>query len=135
MNYTYSICHTDEFEIEYPKEKLNESDVIKLFKEYPWQKKLTEMNNAEAFYNPSLDFKNIANEKSLGISGHLENNEVKFSLWYKRPIKTKPFFGLFGTKEKMKVIDKWNFDKNKALEYLEVFLNKNYSKMERLMNE
>ena len=138
MNYKCSICHPNKSKIEYPNEILGENQVIDLVQSYPWVEKLDLLNslkNDEICYSPSLDFVNNSNKYSFGLTASLENGELEFSLWYKRMIKTKLFFGLLGEKEKMKVIDKWGFKKDVALEYLQLFLNKNFLKLEKLMSK
>ena len=61
-----------------------------------------------------------------------KNKNLNFSLWYNRPKKVKILFGLLGEKEKMVVDDVWEIDFNKSIEYLECFVNGNYSIIENL---
>ena len=138
MTYKYSICHPDKFEIEYPETELNSYEVIELIKYYSWLEILKSMDNIpdeKIYYSPSLDFENLSDKRSLGITATLENGKPEFSLWYNRPVKTRPLFGLLSEKTKMKVTDKWDFSLDKAIEYYHLFLNRNYEKLERLMTE
>ena len=61
-------------------------------------------------------------------------NDLEFSLWYNRKVNYKPFFGLFGEKQKMQIIDKWGFQKTDAIDYLKIFLDKEYQELEALMS-
>lgn len=80
-------------------------------------------------YNPSLDFTCIENGKSFCLTANYDKNQnLEFSLWYNRPI----LFGLLGEKEKMVVDDIWGFSLEKSLDYLEHFVNGNYSIIEKL---
>ena len=138
MTYKYSICHPDKSEIEYPETELNSYEVIELIKYYSWLEILKSMDNIpdeKIYYSPSLGFENLSNKRSLGITATLENGKPEFSLWYNRPVKIRPLFGLLAEKTKMKVTDKWDFTLDKAIEYYHLFLNRNYEKLERLMTE
>lgn len=136
MIYTYSICHPDKYKIEYPDKELNKDEVIEMIKEYSWLEILKSMDSIpddKIFYSPSLDFKSIADNRHLGITATLENGIPEFSLWYNRPITSQKLFGLLKEKVEMKVIDKWEFSLEKALEYYTIFLSRDYEKLERLM--
>ncbi|MBD3890503.1 hypothetical protein [Olleya marilimosa] len=136
MTYTYSICHPDKPKIEYPKNSLSDTEVIKLITNYPWLEILTQMKSLkqnQIYYSPSLDFKSTTSKQSLCITASLENDVPEFSLWYNRPIKYRPLFGLLSEKTKVEVIDKWGFSLEDALKAYQLFLNKNYNILEQLM--
>lgn len=138
MTYTYSICHPDKSEIEYPEKELNSDEVIELIKKYSWLdilKSMSQIPNEKIYYSPSLDFKHLVDNRSLGITATLENEKPEFSLWYNRPVKIRPLFGLLAERTKMQVVDKWDFSLDKAIEYYHLFLNQNYEKLEKLMTE
>lgn len=130
MNFKYSICHPDKSEIEYLNNPLSKEKVIEIAKNYPWKEKL---NVKGDYYNPSLDFTNIKNNRSFCLTASFnENNDLEFSLWYNRPKKIKVLFGLLGEKEKMQVDDFWSLNLNDSIKYLEYFVNENYSQLEKL---
>lgn len=138
MIYKYSICHPDKPEIEYPENNLNDSEIINLIRLYPWTnilKSMEKIHEDRIFFSPSLDFKEMNEKRSLGITATLENGRPEFSLWYNRPIKSRPLFGLLGEKTKMELIDKWGFTLEKAVQYYHLFLEKNYQRLEKLMTE
>ena len=138
MNYTYSICHPDQEEIEYVSEVLSKDEVLRIANDYAWNQqlnKLENMSDEEIFYNPSLDFTCKEDAYSFCLTANRnEKKELEFSLWYNRKVKYKPFFGLFGEKEKMQVIDKWGFQKSDAIDYLKIFVDKDYKELEALMS-
>ena len=138
MIYNYSICHPDKPKIEYPENTLNVSQVTDFIKSYPWLdilKSMEEISEDQIYYSPSLDFKEMDKKRSLGITATLENGQPEFSLWYNRPVKRRPFFGLVGEKTKMEVIDKWGFTLEKAMQYYDLFLGRNYQRLESLMTK
>ena len=138
MNYTYSICHPDQSKIEYVSDVLDKDEVLRVANEYPWMEKLHAMYNMDGamiHYNPSLDFTCKEDNFSFCLTAQLDSkDQLEFSLWYNRKVMHKPFFGLFGKKEKMEVIDKWGFRKTDAIDYLKIFLDKDYKELEALMS-
>jgi len=138
MPYTYSICHPEKEKIEYVSEELNKDEVLRIANEYAWNQKLNLMESMaeEAiFYNPSLDFTCKEDQFSFCLTANRnEQKELEFSLWFNRKVKYKPFFGLFGTKEKMQIIDKWGFQKTDAIDYLKIFVDQDYQELEALMS-
>ena len=136
MLYKYSICYPDKEEIEYRNKPISADEVLTIAKSYPWldQLKLSKsLNQNKIYYSPSLDFNCIENGKSFCLTANYNDKEqLEFSLWYNRPKKVKVLFGLLGEKEKMVVDDFWSFDFNKAIEYLEYFINGNYQRIEEL---
>lgn len=138
MTYTHSICHPDKPEIEYPDNTLSDSEITDFIRSYPWLdilKSMEKIPEDRIFYSPSLDFKEMDGKRSLGITATLENGKPEFSLWYNRPIKSRPLFGLLGEKTKIEVIDKWGFSLEKAIQYYHLFLGRSYQKLERLMTD
>ncbi len=136
MNYKYSICYPDKENIEYPNKVLTESQVLEMAKNYPWKEQLELLNSLpdeKVCYSPSLDFTNTKTEHSFCLTADNTNGELNFSLWYNRPVKIKPLFGLLGEKTVMKVIDKWSFHPEEAYKHLKTFLDKNYHEIERIM--
>jgi len=138
VSYTYSICHPENEEIEYPSDVLSKDNVLKLAESYPWKEKLDFMESLledEICYSPSLDFTNVSSKYSFCLTAMRNDvNGLEFSLWYDRKVKYKPFFGLLGEKEKMQVLDKWGFNKKDAIEYLKIFLEEDYKELEALMS-
>jgi len=136
MTYQYSICHPDKEEIEYRNNPISSNEVINIAKNYPWldQLKFSEtLDQNNLYYSPSLDFNCIEDGKSFCLTAHYnDNKELEFSLWYNRPKRIKVLFGLLGEKEKMVVDDVWSFDINKALQYLEHFVDRKYQIIEEL---
>jgi hypothetical protein len=136
MSYKYSICHPDYEKIEYKNNPISAIEVINIAKNYPWIEKLKysdSLDQNKVYYSPSLDFNCIEDGKSFCLTANYNNKkELEFSLWYNRPKKVKVLFGLFGEKEKMVVNDIWSFDFDKAILYLEYFVNKNYKELEKL---
>lgn len=96
---------------------------------------MDDMPDNQIYYSPSLDFKCVTEERSLGITATLEHGAPEFSLWYNRPVKFRPLFGLLSEKTKMKLTDKWGFSLDQALALYRVFLNQDYEKFERLLTE
>ncbi len=136
MTFKYSICYPNKKDIEYKNNAILGDEVIKIAKNFPWLKEIelwNSLNENEIYYNPSLDFVCIENGRSFCLTADYDNtNDLKFSLWYNRPKKTKVFFGLFGDKEKMVVDDVWNISFEKSLQYLEYFVSGKYSLIEEL---
>lgn len=137
MSYTYSICHPDREEIEYVKTVLTADEVLRTANNYNWESQLDLLESlleADICYNPSLDFTCQEDAYSLCLTAARNSKrELEFSLWFNRKISYKPLFGLLGEKKKMQVIDKWGFQKKDAIEYLKIFLDKDYKELEALM--
>ena len=136
MRFTYSICDPSENEILFKNDKITADQAIKIAREYPWLEKLdiSEKNiHANVHFSPSLNFKNENSDKEFGITAHYNpNRELEFSLWYKRVVKTKALFGLFGEKEKIVVSDAWDYLLQDTLVYLQYFLDEEYERIESL---
>lgn len=136
MTYKYSICHPEKENIEYRNSPISGSEVLEIFKNYPWIEKIKFSNSLKPeniYYSPSLDFTCIENGRSFCITANCyESQKVEFSLWYNRPKKVKVLFGILGEKEKMVVDDIWGLSLEKSLTYLEQFVNGNYSLIEKL---
>ena len=138
MTYKYSICHPDKPNIEYPEKKLNGDEVIEMIKFYPWLdilKLMDKIPDERIYYSPSLDFESSSDKRNLCITATLESGKPKFSLWYQRPVIIRPLFGLLPKKTRIKVIDKWGFNLDQAIEYYQLFLDRQFEKLERLMTE
>jgi hypothetical protein len=136
MQYKYSICHPNKETIERPKNLLNKGEVLSMALNYAWEQQLDlleSLKEGEICYSPSLGFEEVATGFGIDISVIRTKGKMEFSLWYNRMVNHKPFFGLFGVKNKMKVIDKWGFDMERAIEYLKVFVAEDYKKLEELM--
>lgn len=136
MTFKYSICHPDKEQIEYKNSPISGSEVLTIARNYNWieELKLTEsLDQNSVFYSPSLDFKCIENDQSFGLTADFnKSRELEFSLWYKRPKKVKILFGLLGETKRVVVDDVWSYDFDKALKYLEHFVNRNYQIIENL---
>lgn len=137
MTYKYSICYPDKENIEYPAKLLGKEEVLDMAQNYPWieQLKLSDSLTKKIYYSPSIDFTHIKDEHSFCLTAGMNKDRLEFSIWYNRPVKTKPLFGLLGEKIKLRVVDKWSFDKQTALKHLETFLNQDYRRIERIMTE
>jgi hypothetical protein len=138
MSYKYSICHPDKEEIEYRDNPISATEILNIAKNYPWIEKLEFSNSLgqnKVYYSPSLEFNCIDDGKSFTLTADYgDKGELEFSLWYNRPKKVKILFGIFGEKEKMVVDEVWSFDFDKAIRYLEYFVNKNYQAVEKIYN-
>jgi len=136
MTFTYSICHPDKKEIEFRNQSISRNEVLEIAKNYPWKEELDLMesiNQDKVFYNPSLDFKCLANGQSFCLTAiYDEQKKLMFSLWYNRPKRVKVLFGLFGETEKMIVDEFWSLDFDGSIKHLEYFVDKNYLKIEEL---
>ena len=136
MTFKYSICHPEKENIEYKNNSISDNEVIKIVEKYPWLEKLKFMdslNQENVYYNPSLNFTCIENDKSFCLTANYDKNKnLEFSLWYNRPKKVKILFGLLGEKEKMVVDDIWAISFDQSLKHLEDFVNGNYSIIENL---
>lgn len=136
MNFKYSICHPNQKKIEYRNEIISAKEVMIIAKNYPWKEQLQlsdSLDKGSVYYNPSLDFTCLSNEKSFGLTADFNKNKgIEFSLWYKRPKKVKILFGLLGTKEIMSVDDIWSVNFDESLKYLEYFVTANYAGVEEL---
>jgi len=136
MKYTYSICHPDKPEIEYPKGTKTKEEVYEMASTYNWKEKLIfleSLDEKDICFSPSLVFKNSETNHSFCLTAHFNNSKLDFSLWYNRPVKKKSFFGFGKEVEKIEVIDKWSFSKEEALKHLMLFLDEKYSKLELFM--
>ena len=136
MTYKYSICHPEKEDIEYRDNPISENEVLEIAKNYSWLEKLKfsdSLNQDNVYYSPSLDFTCIENGKSFCLTADYDENEnIEFSLWYNRPKKVKILFGLLGEKERMELDDIWSISFDKSMQYLEYFVNGNYSIIEEL---
>jgi len=66
MTYSYSVCHPDRKEIEFPDQKLSKDDVRNMFRTYPWVeilRSMDEMDPNTIFYSPSLAFTHISDKE------------------------------------------------------------------------
>lgn len=136
MTFKYSICHPEKEEIEHINNPISENKVLEIAKDYPWIEKLKfsdSLNPKNVHYSPSLDFTNIKNGISFGLtSGYDKKGKLEFSLWFNRPKKVKILFGLLGEKEKMVVDDFWSLNFEESIQHLQYFVNGNYSTIEKL---
>jgi len=136
MSYKYSICYPDKEEIEYRNNPISADEVLNIAKNYPWLEQLKfsdSLDQNKVYYSPSLDFNCIEDGKSFCLTANYNDKEqLEFSLWFNRPKKVKVLFGLLGEKEKVVVDDVWSFDFNKAIKYLEHFVNRKYQIIEEL---
>ena len=138
MNYRISICHPDKEKIDIHSEILDKNDALKFFDRYPWIQQLElleSLNQAEVHYSPSVRFTNTANNISLEMTVESNQGEIFYSLWFERPVMTKIFFGIFGEKSRMKLIEKWGFDQTSARQHLKAYLEENYVEVERIMKK
>jgi hypothetical protein len=138
MGYTYSICHPEREEIEYVEDVLSKDEVLRLANEYPWNQQLDLLESLladDVCFNPSLDITCQEDGFSFCLTAaRNRKRDIEFSLWFNRKVAYKPFFGLLGKKEKMQVIDKWGFQKKDAMDYLKIFLDKDYKELNALMS-
>jgi hypothetical protein len=136
MTYKYSICYPDRKEIEYKNNLISANEALVIAKNHPWIEQLEllkNLNQDKICYNPSIDYSSTKNRKSFCLTANYnDDNKLEFSLWYNRPKKIKVLFGLLGEKEKMIVDDIWKIDFEKAIKYLEYFLNEKYDIIENL---
>lgn len=134
--YTYSICHPDKKEIEYKKEILSPKNVLDIAKNYPWMERLKFSDSLDqelVYYNPSLDFTCIQDERSFCLTSDYNKEEVlEFSLWYNRPKNVKILFGLLGRREKMVLDVVYSIDLQTSLQHLQYFVDGEYDKIESL---
>ncbi|MGQ3677023.1 hypothetical protein [Tenacibaculum discolor] len=136
MTYTYSICNPEKENIEYRNTPISGNEVLEIAKNHPWIEKLRfsdSLDQHSIYYNPSLDFTCIENNNSFCLTAdYNENENLEFSLWYNRTKKVKILFGILGEKEKKVVDDIWSISFDESLEYLEDFVNGNYTLIEKL---
>lgn len=136
MNYKHSICYPNQEEIEYRNEVVSADEVMNIAKNYPWKEQLIfsdSLDKKSVYYNPSLDFVCLENKKSFELTADFnKNNELEFSLWYKRPKMVKLLFGLLGEREKVVLDDIWSIGFESSLQYLEYFVEGNYLMVEKL---
>ncbi|HLS94226.1 MAG TPA: hypothetical protein VK017_01580 [Sphingobacterium sp.] len=136
MTFQYSICAPPEKEIQIVSGTFSGKEVVSIARNYPWVERLRmldSLNEEDIHFAPSLDFKNIENNKSFCLTAHFDDNRnLEFSLWYQRPQRVKPFLGLFGKKEKMVVDDVWAFTLEDALKYLQHFVEGEFEIIESL---
>ena len=138
MNYKITICHPDKKEIETVPRNYNIIEAKEFFNNYQWKKELELMSSMkidDVQYNPSIRFTNISNNISLELTAEIKNEKISFSLWYERPKMTKILFGILGEKKKMQLIEKWNFNFESSQLHLSSFLNQEYDKVEKVMND
>ena len=77
---------------------VQKGDIIKTFEEFPWNKYLTEIINAnenDIHYSPSLEFENRSNKNGITASAVGDPENFEFYIFYKRPKMRKRLFGLF----------------------------------------
>ena len=91
------------------------------------------MPQEDVIYSPSIRFTHTENKRSLELTVDKEDEQMVFSLWFERPVKVKILFGLFGTTEMMKVIDKFSFSKEASVQHLNTFLEEKYDELELVM--
>ena len=94
--FRYSLCEPLNPNI-IEKGSVNKGEIIKTFEEFPWNKYLTELINAnenEIHYSPSLEFENKSNKNGITASAVGDPGNFEFYIFYKRPKKKKQLFGL-----------------------------------------
>lgn len=138
MSYTYSICYPAKEDIEYVKDILSADEVLRVANEFSWKEELDVMSSMrpdEIQFNPALDFTCEDDAHSFCLTAHRNSKEeLIFSLWFNRKVNYKPYFGLFGKKQRMEVLDQRGFHKKDAIDYLKIFVDKDYKELEALMS-
>lgn len=125
MNFRASFCHPFQKDvIEFG--NVSKDNIIDKFQKTPWADFLSQMSNVnenEIYYSPSLEIENTDNRHSLSISAVGESDNFEFYIFYKRPKKIKSFFGL---KEKLNenyTTDKTGQTKDDVLNCLNALIN------------
>lgn len=100
MNFRASFCDPFQKEI-IELGDIAKEDIIDRFEKTPWSELLMRMTNAnqnEIYYSPSLEVENTETKNGLTISAVGDPLDYEFYIFYKRPKKIKSFLGL---KEKL----------------------------------
>lgn len=96
MNFRASFCDPFQKDI-IELGNISKDRIIDKFKETPWQEYLERMSNAnedEIHYSPSLEIENIINKHGLSVSAVGVPDNYEYCIFYKRPKTAKSFFGL-----------------------------------------
>jgi hypothetical protein len=92
--FRYSICEPTNPKI-IEKGKIDSTEIMQIFKTFPWKLHLEEMENAKnTYYSPSLEFENLSNKNGLVISAVGNQEKHEFYVFFKRPKVRKTWFGL-----------------------------------------
>ena len=129
--YTWSICGPDNPDIE-EKGPIQRDQILQTFQEYPWLEQASLQESLEpdqVHLSPSIRFTRETGVRSLELSLYDWHSGLEFYLWYERPVTRKSFFGLFGEREGIEVIDKRPFSKEQAAEILTFFIDEIETRM------
>ncbi|MDA6070794.1 hypothetical protein NJT12_14340 [Flavobacterium sp. AC] len=92
--FRHSVCEPTKPKI-IEKGKIDSSEIIKTFQNFPWKLHLEEMENAKnVYHSPSLEFENSGNRNALSISAVGKPDKYEFYVFFKRAKIQKTWFGL-----------------------------------------
>jgi len=129
--FRYSICEPNNPNI-IEKGKIDSSEIMKIFTEFPWEKYLEEMEKIkDIYFSPSLEFENLNNKNGLSISAIGKPNEYMFYVFFKRPKMKKTWFGLSEKMDNNFTSELLDQNKNTTIEILEALIENNLSSLER----
>jgi len=107
---------------------IQENKIIDKFESIPWTDLLRQMESSkedEIFYSPSLEIENKDTKHGLTISAVGKAISFEFYIFYKRPKRTKTFFGLKENLNNNYTSDKTGQTKQNVLDCLNALLQDN----------
>lgn len=130
-NFRYSICEPSNPQI-IEKGKIDSSEIMTIFKTFPWKEKLEESERLkEVYFSPSLEFENLGNKNGLSISAVGKPENYEFYIFYKRPKTKKIWFGLSSKLDQNYLSELWNQSENDTTEILKALLDNNLNFLEK----
>jgi len=129
-NFRYSICEPKNPKV-IEKGKIDSSEIMQIFENFPWNLHLKEMENAQTnYYSPSIEFENLNNKNGLAISAVGTPEKYEFYVFFKRPKLQKKWFGL---SEKMNTdftSELLDLTKEKTIEIVKALMDNNLNYLE-----
>lgn len=121
---------------EFLKTKLDKSEVKDKVNSYPQEaelKKMTSLPIDDIYCNPALSFKQEISSYGLSLIAAGKPDDYYFSVRYSFPVRKKILFGLY-IQKKIEVIKK-NFAADEAHSLLNMFLEENYTLLQKQMSD
>lgn len=129
-NFRYSICEPANPKI-IEKGKIDSSEIMTIFKTFPWKLKLEEAERLkDVYFSPSLEFENLNNKNGLAFSAVGKPDNFEFYIFFKRPKTKKTWLGLSSKLDQNYLSELWDQNENNAIEILKALIDNNLSFLE-----
>ncbi|OXA74211.1 hypothetical protein B0A67_00020 [Flavobacterium aquidurense] len=129
--FRYSICEPTNPKI-IEMGKIDSSEIINTFQNFPWKAHLQEMKNARnIFHSPSLEFENSGNKNALSISVVGKPDKYEFYVFFKRAKIQKTWFGLSEKLNNNFISELTDQNEEKTAEILKALVDNDLAFLER----